>query len=257
MLWEIGLEGCEVRTLRRRLELDSGQVSRLLRSLEHAGLATVVPSPDDRRIKVARLTAAGVRERALLDRRSDELARGIVEPLDDRQRDRLGEAMRTVERLLTVAQVEMRESDPADPDARECLRAYFAELDRRSDPGLGSGVVIPVDPEEMRPPAGSFLLACLRGEPIGCGGVRHHPGEPSEIKRMWVSETARGLGIGRRLLAELEDRARAAGAPAVRLETNRTLIEAIGMYRTAGYTEVPAFSVEPFADHWFEKSLSR
>jgi ribosomal protein S18 acetylase RimI-like enzyme len=199
---------------------------------------------------------AGVHERSLLDRRSDELALGIIEPLDARQRDRLGEAMRTVERLLTVAQIEMRESDSDNPDARECLRAYFAELERRSDSGIEAGAILPVDPEELRPPAGSFLLAYLRGEPIGCGGIRHHPGDPSEIKRMWVSETARGLGIGRRLLGELEGRARAAGAPAVRLETNRTLVEAIQMYRTAGYTEVPAFSAEPFADHWFEKSFS-
>ena len=72
---------------------------------------------------------------------------------------------------------------------------------------------------------------------------------------MWVAESARGLGIGRRLLAELEARAAAHGARAVRLETNRTLSEAIALYRSAGYVEVPAFNDEPFADHWFEKIL--
>jgi GNAT superfamily N-acetyltransferase len=72
---------------------------------------------------------------------------------------------------------------------------------------------------------------------------------------MWVAESARGLGIGRRLLADLEACAREAGAPSARLETNRTLVEAIAMYRSEGYAEVPAFNAEPFAHHWFEKPL--
>src|SRR5215210_2707790 len=74
VLWEIGTEGCEVRTLRSRLGLDSGHASRLLRSLEADGLVRVDPAATDRRVRVARLTAKGVAERALLDERSDELA---------------------------------------------------------------------------------------------------------------------------------------------------------------------------------------
>ena len=99
-------------------------------------------------------------------------------------------------------------------------------------------------------------MAYLRDEPIGCGGVKHHPAMPSEIKRMWVAESARGLGIGRRLLAELERIARDSRAPAVRLDTNRSLVEAISMYRSSGYREIPRFNDEPFAHHWFEKTLS-
>src|SRR4051794_11271754 len=125
VLWEIGPEGCEVRTLRNRLELDSGHTSRLLRSLEAAGMVRLAPSPGDRRIRVARLTAAGRAERALLDERSDELAASMLAPLDDDQRERLVGAMRTVERLLTTAAVEIRPVDPGHPDARQCLRAYF------------------------------------------------------------------------------------------------------------------------------------
>jgi ribosomal protein S18 acetylase RimI-like enzyme len=102
-----------------------------------------------------------------------------------------------------------------------------------------------------------FLVAYVRGEPVGCGAVKHHPGAPSEIKRMWVAESARGLGIARRLLAALEADAVRSGASVARLETNRALVEAIGLYRSAGYAEVPAFNDEPFADHWFEKRLPR
>jgi len=72
---------------------------------------------------------------------------------------------------------------------------------------------------------------------------------------MWVSQSARGLGLGRRLLAELEHHARARGVRTVRLETNRTLREAVGLYRAAGYREVAAFNDEPYAHHWFEKTL--
>jgi ribosomal protein S18 acetylase RimI-like enzyme len=72
---------------------------------------------------------------------------------------------------------------------------------------------------------------------------------------MWVSPTVRGLGLGRRLLAELESTAAAAGAPALRLETNAALGAAIALYRSAGFREVPAFNDEPYAHHWFEKRL--
>ena len=255
MLWEIGRDGCEVRTLRNRLDLDSGHASRLLRSLEAAGMVRVEPSAADGRIRVARLTKAGLAERALLDQRSDELAASMLEPLDAEHRERLVDAMRTVERLITSAAVEIREVDPSHPDARQCFRAYFAELDRRSESGFDPDAGISAEPHELTPPAGCLLIAYLHGEPVGCGAVKHHPGEPTEIKRMWVAESVRGLGFGRRLLRELEDRAAQSGAQMARLETNRALVEAIALYRSAGYREVPAFNDEPFADHWFEKRL--
>ena len=72
---------------------------------------------------------------------------------------------------------------------------------------------------------------------------------------MWVADSVRGLGIGRRLLSELESRAAASGADIVRLETNKALTEAISLYRSAGYREVDAFNDRPYAHHWFEKRL--
>jgi len=99
-------------------------------------------------------------------------------------------------------------------------------------------------------------MASLRGEPVGCGARRFHAREPTELKRMWVAPSARGLGVGRRLLTDLEQRAAAAGSRTLQLDTNRALTEAIAMYRSAGYREVGAFNAEPYADHWFEKRLS-
>lgn len=255
VLWEIGSDGCEVRTLRMRLELDSGQASRLLRSLEAAGLVRVASSSADRRVRVARLTRAGRAERALLDKRSDELAASLLDPLDDDQRDQLLGAMRVVERLLTAAAIEIRQVDANHPDARQCLRAYFAELDQRSDSGFDPAAGVSAEPHELTPPAGCFLIAYLRSEPVGCGAVKHHTRSPSHIKRMWVSQSARGLGIGRRVLSELEAQVLLSGATSARLDTNRALVEAIAMYRSAGYREVAPFNDEPFAHHWFEKRL--
>ena len=68
---------------------------------------------------------------------------------------------------------------------------------------------------------------------------------------------ARGLGIGRRLLARLEQEAADRNISTLRLETNRALVEAIAMYEHAGFRRVEAFNDEPYAHHWFEKSLSR
>ena len=256
LLWEIGADGCEVRTLRNRLGLDSGHASRLLRALESDGMARVEPSASDRRIRVARLTRAGQREWAQIDRRSDDFAASMLAPLGERDRKRLVEAMRTVQRLLTAAAVEIREVDPAGPDARQCLRSYVAELNERWEAGFDPAAGVSAEPHELTPPAGCFLVAYLYGEPIGCGGVKHLPGGPSDIKRMWVSPAARGLGLGRRLLHELEQRVRDSGATVARLETNRVLAEAIGLYRSEGYVEVEAFNDEPFAHHWFEKPLT-
>ena len=98
-----------------------------------------------------------------------------------------------------------------------------------------------------------LLLASLREEPIGCGAVKLHGDEPAEIKRMWIAPAARGLGLGRRLLTELEAWAIDHGARVLHMETNHVLSEAIALYRSAGYVEVPAFNAEPFADHWLEK----
>jgi ribosomal protein S18 acetylase RimI-like enzyme len=191
----------------------------------------------------------------LLDRRADELAASLLAPLSEVHRNRLVAAMAEVERLLTATAVRITERDPDHPDGRTCVDAYFAELAERFDAGFDPEQTRAVAAAEMRPPAGKFLVASLQGRPVGCGGVRFHGTQPAEIKRMWVSPTVRGLGVGRRLLQELESCAAEGGASAVVLETNRSLREAIAMYRGAGYRDVAAFNDEPYAHHWFRKDL--
>ncbi|MBA2280600.1 MAG: MarR family transcriptional regulator [Acidimicrobiia bacterium] len=255
VLWEIGEDGCEVRTLRERLDLDSGYLSRLLRSLEGAKLITVGVAEHDRRRRTARLTKKGRAERAVLDDRSEALARSLLDPLTADQRGRLVGAMGVVERLLTAALVGLDTVDPAHRDAQHCLHEYYAELDRRFDRGFDPAQALPIDLDEMRPPEGAFVVARLHGEPVGCGALKFRGAAPVEIKRLWVAASVRGLGVGKRLLADLEGRAAELGHRLLRLNTNRTLVEAIALYQAAGYREVPAFNDEPYAHHWFEKRL--
>jgi DNA-binding MarR family transcriptional regulator/ribosomal protein S18 acetylase RimI-like enzyme len=259
LLWEIGAagpDGRDVRSLRSQLSLDSGYLSRLLQALQVAGLITVGPKESDRRVRIARLTKRGLAERAVLDRRSDELAESILAPLSARQQTRLTAAMAEVERLLTVTMVEIAPIDSTDPRARYCLNAYFAELDQRFETGFDPELSIPAGVAELRSPTGALLVATLRGEPVGCGGLKFRDGEPTEIKRMWIAPTVRGLGVGRRLLAELEIHAARQGARAVRLETNKSLVEAISLYQSAGFIEIEPYNDEPYAHHWFEKQLA-
>jgi DNA-binding MarR family transcriptional regulator/GNAT superfamily N-acetyltransferase len=256
ILWEIGPEGVEIRVLRARLALDSGYLSRVLRSLERQNLVLISTSTGDRRVRLVHLTEMGISERAELDRRSDKVALGILEPLGARQRARLVAAMRDVERLLLASMVRLAIEDPASADALWCIEQYFAELDARFASGFNPSLSISADARELRPPAGILLLAHVRARPVGCGALKFHPGAPAELKRMWVAPEARGSGLGRRILQELEQHARDRGVEVLRLETNRSLTEAIALYRDSGYLEVASFNDEPYAHHWFEKRLA-
>jgi DNA-binding MarR family transcriptional regulator/GNAT superfamily N-acetyltransferase len=255
-LWEVGPEGIEVRALRARLGLDSGYTSRVLRSLEQQGLVTVAPSPDDRRVRRVTLTQAGLAERSELDRRADVVAWRCLGPLSEGQRARLVGAMSEVERLLRASLVTFAVEDPTTPEARWCIGQYFAELNERFEAGFDPTLGISADPHELTPPAGVLLVARLRERPVGCGALKFHPGAPAEVKRMWLAPEVRGLGLGRRLLLEVERYACETGVEVLRLETNGSLSEAISLYRSTGYHEVPAFNDEPYAHHWFEKRLT-
>ena len=254
-LWEIGLGGTEVRSLRTRLGLDSGYTSRVLRALERERLIRIAASDRDGRVRFVRLTDAGRKERQELDRRAEHVAQSFLAPLSDRQRARLVTAMTEVERLLTASMVTLEVEDASTPDAQWCIEQYFAELAARFDSGFDPSLSISATATELTPPAGLFVLARLRGRPVGCGALKFHAGAPAELKRMWLASEIRGLGVGRRLLADLEEQAARAGARVIRLETNRSLIEAIRLYRQSGYREVDRFNDEPYADHFFEKAL--
>lgn len=149
-------------------------------------------------------------------------------------------------------------------DAPEVLALYEPFI-READGPLeydrdGAGIDIEAEiaagpPADLVPPNGVFLLARVGDEPAGIGGVRFLDTEIAEVKSMFVSPAHRGIGLGRLILAELDRIAAEHGCRAVRLDTSSYLTDAVGLYRAAGYREVPAYNDNPKADLWFERQL--
>lgn len=110
-------------------------------------------------------------------------------------------------------------------------------------------------PADLAPPNGVLLLARVNGEPAGLGGIRYLDTEAAEVKSMYVAPAFRGSGLGRHILARLDEIALEHGCHAVRLDTSDYLTPAVGLYRSAGYREVPAYNENPKADLWFERTL--
>ena len=255
LLFEIGADGVDLRTLRGRLGLDSGYLSRLLQSLTTQGLIAVAKGFGDGRRRRVSLTRKGSAERAAYDRLSDNLAASMLAPLDAAERNRLLKAMGEVERLIRAASIEVVAESPDSADARRCLDAYFRELEARFNGGFDASADHSAPAEAMTPPSGLFVIARLDGEAVGCGGYKRVGKTTGEIKRVWTAPSARGLGIARRVVRTLEAAAREVGLKTLRLDTNRALTEAHALYRNEGYREIARFDDNPYADHWFEKQL--
>jgi GNAT superfamily N-acetyltransferase len=140
------------------------------------------------------------------------------------------------------------------------VRALYEVFIRESDGPLGGAVDLQAEieagpPAELGQPGGILLLARVDDQPAGLGGVRHLDTEVAEVKSMFVAPAHRGIGLGRRILVELERIAAEHGCRAVRLDSSSYLTEALGLYRSAGYAEVPAYNRNDKADLWFERQL--
>ncbi|MER7398017.1 GNAT family N-acetyltransferase [Streptomyces sp. NPDC000151] len=112
----------------------------------------------------------------------------------------------------------------------------------------GDPDITPLDPAMFEPPHGVYLLAYEDGRPLATGGWRRQDANDegysdgdAEIKRMFVTAEARGRGLARRILAALEDDARAAGRTRMVLETGIMQPEALELYASSGYRPVPKF----------------
>jgi ribosomal protein S18 acetylase RimI-like enzyme len=154
-----------------------------------------------------------------------------------------------------VTEVRVTPEPPDSPLARELLERYYAELAARFRGGFDLARTVAAPPAELTPPNGRFLLARIDTQVLGCGAVRVLDADSAEIKRMWVAPTARGLGVGRTVLAALESAAAELGARTVRLDTAAELTEALALYRSSGYREIAPYNDNPYAAHWLEKRL--
>lgn len=156
-------------------------------------------------------------------------------------------------RLATPVAIEVARAD--HPDAVCCLAAYYAELDERFPHGFDVAATTRADVDGMALPVGQFLLARVAGNARGCAGLRTIEPGVGEIKRMWIDPTARGAGLARRLLVELEGWATRLEMHTVRLDTAAVLEEAIALYADTGYEATEAYNDNPYAAHWFEKTI--
>ncbi|GAA3290709.1 winged helix-turn-helix transcriptional regulator [Dactylosporangium vinaceum] len=250
LLWEIDGRR-DVRELQDHLGLDSGDLSRLLRDLQEEGLIRVEPHPDDGRAGIAELTEAGRHERDTLNRRSRARVVSLLGALDPDQQAALAAAQNQVRMLLRLATITIAPVAADDPQAWRCLRQYAAELATRFPEGYEQATL--TRPEDM---TGSLLLARERDEPIGCGAWIRLGASTAEIRHLWIDNKARGLGLGRRLLRQLETDAAAHGVDTIRLGTHHTLSEAIALYRSHGYHEIDSYSDSAYNQLCFEKHQS-
>lgn len=249
----IGQGRSDVGEVRDYLGLDSGLMSRLLRSLEDEGLIETQAHEDDARRRVASLTRAGKREFAAYEALSNTQAESFL-PRNARAEALLA-AMDLIASALTRDRIALAEMDPRSDEARYCLREYYAELGRRFKQGFDVSLSRDPDAKDMRRPRGSFIVAMSDTLPVGCVGLKGTDHLYAEIKRLWVAPSARGLGLGKRLMDAAEDAARALGIALLRLDTNSALPEAGQLYRTTGWREIPRFNDDPYPDLFFEKRL--
>jgi GNAT superfamily N-acetyltransferase len=145
--------------------------------------------------------------------------------------------------------------EAADSEASLALQeAFFADIGSRY-PGWPPESSQPAEPGYFTPPGGVWLVVYIAERPAGCGGLQRLDAETAEIRRIFLDDTARGRGIGRALLAELELHAQRLGYRRVRLTTGDGQPEALGLFRSAGYEEIAPFTGGPFTTHWMEKTL--
>lgn len=146
--------------------------------------------------------------------------------------------------------------EPADSEVSLALQdAFFAEITSRY-PSWRPGSSQSFEAEDLTPPDGTWLVAYLNGAPVGCGGLQRLDAETGEVRRIFLDESVRGLGIGRALLTQLEEHARSLGYRRVRLTTGDQQPEALGLFESSGYGEIPPFTDGPFTRHWMEKPLT-
>jgi DNA-binding MarR family transcriptional regulator/ribosomal protein S18 acetylase RimI-like enzyme len=249
----IGHGRADVAEIRDYLGLDSGLMSRMLRSLEDEALVTTTPHPDDARRRVAVLTRSGQREFQVYEELSNARASALLDRSP--RSEELVKAMDLVATALGRDRITIEEADPRRDAARYCLGEYYSELGRRFEKGFDVSLSRDPDATDMVRPRGGFLLAISDGLPIGCVALKGTGGEIAEIKRLWISESARGFGIAKRLMHAVETVARELSVKTLRLDTNSALPEALNLYRKSGWVEIDRFNDDPYPDHFFEKRL--
>ena len=157
--------------------------------------------------------------------------------------------------LRRAPELELRDEPATGAAAQALYEEYMGLVRDRLGPGFVPEESIFATERVFEEERAAFVVLYARGRAVGCGGVRSLGPELAEIKRMFVTADARGRGHGRRLLAELERRAAAAGAERVRLLTTEVLTEAMALYGSAGYAVIERYARAGRHDIWLERRL--
>jgi GrpB-like predicted nucleotidyltransferase (UPF0157 family)/GNAT superfamily N-acetyltransferase len=151
--------------------------------------------------------------------------------------------------------VHLRAEPPESAPARAMVADYVEHLSTTVPGGFDCATDHPPPPGAFEAPRGTFLVMYDDTTPIGCGAAWEMEPGVAEVRRMWVSPTHQGRGLGRRMLAAIESAARALGCRTARLDTMAALGAAVAMYRSHGYHEIADYNANPNADLWFERAL--
>jgi DNA-binding MarR family transcriptional regulator/predicted N-acetyltransferase YhbS len=256
LLWELAHapdgRGLTASELASRLELDAGYLSRLLRGFKERGLVKATRSKDDGRQQMLTLTAAGRRAFAPLDTRSQQDVAALLAPLDDGRQQQLLHALGTVERLLdgdaagaARAPYLLRPHRPGDIGWIVARHGALYAQEYRWDMHFEALVArIAADFIDRHDPQREACWMAERdGVNVGCVCLVQARDERTEaplpgvaqLRLLLVEPSARGLGLGRRLVAECTRFARQAGYERIRLWTNSVLTAARAIYEKEGY----------------------
>jgi DNA-binding MarR family transcriptional regulator/N-acetylglutamate synthase-like GNAT family acetyltransferase len=249
VLFELAqVDAADVADLRRALALDSGYLSRIVQRFRTDGLVATEPSLADGRRQVARLTEAGRDAFADLDRRSIAQVEGLLAPLDPARRDEVAAAMATLTEAFGGAapdEGEVRLRDPEPGDLGWIVRAH-GELYAREhgwDATFEALVarIVAEYVEHHDPSRDRIWIAERNGRPVGCIACVHGD-DPDTVRLriLLVDPSARGLGVGARLVGECVAFARTTGARRMVLFTVDALASARRLYEAAGFVLVDA-----------------
>jgi DNA-binding MarR family transcriptional regulator/GNAT superfamily N-acetyltransferase len=234
-------DATEVVDLRRRLDLDAGYLSRILVRFEADGLVRRERSDDDGRRQVIRLSEAGINAFEMLDARSAAQIADLLSPLADDDQRRVVAAMGTVQDLLgdapTIPSCLIRPLRPGDlgwvVHRHGALYADEYGLDQTFEALVARVVADYVDNHDPR--FDNAWIAEVDGAPVGSIFCVREDDQTAHLRLLLVEPTARGLGIGVRLVDECVQFARNAGYRAMTLWTIDVLTTARRIYQQAGF----------------------
>jgi GNAT superfamily N-acetyltransferase len=152
-------------------------------------------------------------------------------------------------------EITVREEAADSLVAVRLVDAMVTEMEQLYSLPAGTGLGTGAPPSDFSPPGGAFLVIYVNGKPVAGGGVKRDEDGVAEIKRMYVAPAVRRQGLGRRLLEELETKARQLGYARIRLDTGARQPHARAMYERAGYHPIDNYNGNAQASFWGEKIL--